>query len=53
MKKLTKRIAKIPNKHSWTPPPPLPPLIKRGGGEDLPKIESLGEGMKIFARKGG
>ena len=29
MKKLTERIAKIPNKHSWTPPPPL---IKEGGG---------------------
>ena len=52
MKKLTERIAKIPNKHSWTPPP-LPPLLKRGEGEDLPKIESLGGGMKIFARKGG
>ena len=30
MKKLTERIAKIPNKLSWTPPPP--PLIKEGGG---------------------
>ena len=27
--------------HRWTPPPP--PLIK-GGGEDLPKIESFGRG---------
>ena len=44
--------------HSWThshPPPTLPSLIK-GGGQDLPKIESLGGGggggTKFFARKG-
>ena len=37
--------------HSWNPP--LPPLIKgEGGGEDLPKIESLVGSTKIFTRKG-
>ena len=32
-------------KHSCPPPPP-PPLLK--GGLDLPKIEPLGGGYKIF-----
>ena len=30
-----------------------PPILFKGGGQDLPKIESLGgEGTKHFARKG-
>ena len=33
--------------HSWNPHP----LIK--GGQDFPKIESLGEGVEIFCQKGG
>ena len=36
--------------YSWNPPPPI---LFKGGGQDLPKIESLGGGgTKHFARKG-
>ena len=37
------------NFHSWNPPPPPPPFT---GGEDFPKIESLGGMPKILLEKG-